>query len=118
MHDGKRLPVTDFFIDGSEAQQFIFDKKRHNLRELNRFFLAIRKAGYMLVLYQRLTLVCDMTQHTRSVADERYRLAGVVERLDQRFRNRALRQVPHGAVAARVEDRVKIIRFHIRKAYG
>ncbi len=36
------------------------------------FFLAIREASYMLSFHKRSTLVRDMTEDARSVADQRY----------------------------------------------
>jgi len=49
------------------------NQKRHHLGELHVFLLAIRKAGYVLSLYQRLAFICDMTERgARRVAHQPY----------------------------------------------
>ena len=114
----KGLPVWHFLEVGAEPFQLIFNEEWHNLGELDLCFLLIGKSGYTLSLYQRLALVCDMTENTWSVANERHYLPGIIERLNQRDRHWALSEIPHRAMPARIEDRVEILRSHIRKFDG
>jgi hypothetical protein len=71
IYDRKRLRVAYLLKGGSESQQFILDKERHNLRELNLFFLAARKTCYALAFHKGLAIVGHTAKDTGRVADER-----------------------------------------------
>jgi len=53
----------------------------HDGKTLHLFFLSVREASDTLTFHQRLTLVCDMTEHTWGVAHQGNRLSRVVEGL-------------------------------------
>src|SRR3954452_19543009 len=118
IHNGEGLPVADLFESCSETQHFILDQEWYDLGELDLFFLAVCKPGYMLPLDKGFALVSDVTENAWSVAYKRDEFARVVEGLDQCNRIRTLCQVPHGAMSAWIEDRIKCIRTHVGKPQG
>ena len=113
IHDRKRLPIGALLEDGSEAHQLILDKKRDDMSEVHLFLFTIGKTRNAFSFHQRRTLVGHVTKHAGRMADQRDRLAGVVEGLEQSDGNRALCEVPHRTVPAHIEHRVVILRFNV-----
>ena len=113
----KRLPVARLSRKRPETQQFVFNEERHYLGELHFFLFAVGKAGHPLSLYERLALVSDMAERTGRVADQRDWLAGVVKGLEQGDGIGIFGQIPHRAVSTRIENRIKIFRFHGRELH-
>src|SRR4249919_1942729 len=104
------LPVVDFLESTTEALELVLEKERHDLRQLHRLFLRIGESRNPLSLDDRLALVLNVAKHGGGVANRGNGLAAVVEALDQFDRDRVFREIPHGAMAARVEDGVVIFR--------
>jgi hypothetical protein len=75
----KRLPVGDLLEDRSQPHQFILDQEWHHMCELHCFLFAIGEAGDVLSLHERRAFVSYMPKYTGRVADQRDRLAGIVE---------------------------------------
>jgi hypothetical protein len=60
-------------------------------------------------------LIHHAMEDTRLMTDSSYRLAGVVERLDQRDGIGVIDEIPHSTVASHVKYGVEILRFHVGK---
>src|SRR5215469_10133503 len=59
----------------------------------------------------------DVAQDAGRMADQRYRLPGGEEGLDQLYGIRIFGQVPHRAVAAWIEDGIVVLLFHAFEAH-
>jgi len=84
-----------------------------NVSEVHLFLLTISEPSHAFSFHERRALVDDVTKHAGRVAEQGDRFAGIVERFEQSDRNRALREIPHGAVPAKIEDRIVIFRFQV-----
>src|SRR5215469_16933875 len=106
-------PALDLGISSAEVEQLVFDEERDDLRQANSLLLPVGEPSHVLALDQRLANGgLDVAQDTGSMADERPRLAGGAERLDQLDGIGVFGQVPHWAVAARIEDSIVVLLFH------
>src|SRR5262249_33546165 len=65
-----------------------------------------------------LPLGLDLTQHAGGVADKRDGFAGSEESFDQTDRVLVFREIPHRAMAARIEDGVVVFLFHAVEAHS
>src|SRR6476620_10509139 len=97
----------------------MFDKKGHHFGEAHGFLLAVGEAGNFLALNQRLAVWrLDVTQRTRGVTNYGDWLAGGEEGLDQLDGALVFGEIPHRAMAARVEDAVETFLLDAVKANG
>ena len=80
------------------------------------FLLVVGKTSHAFTFHKRRALVGYSMKHTRRVADQSHRFAGIVEALDQRDGIGAFSEIPHGSVSAHIEHCVKILCFHISKS--
>src|SRR5215475_3423723 len=111
-------PVLDLGVSGAEAEQFVLDQERHDLGEADIRLLTVGEPGYLLSLDQRLAGGgLYVPQNAGSMADQRHGLAGGEEGLDQLDGIGVFGQVPHRAVAARIEDGVVVLLFHAIEAH-
>src|SRR5262245_43057617 len=110
-------PVLNLGVSGAEAEQFVLDQERHDLGKADIRLLTVGKPGYLLSLDQRLAGGgLDVPQNAGSMADQRHGLAGGEEGLDQLDGIGVFGQVPHRAVAARIEDGVVVLLFYAIEA--
>src|SRR5262249_29696729 len=99
-------------------EQLVFDEERDDLGQANSLLLPVGEPSHVLALDQRLANGgLDVAQDTGSMADERHRLPGGEEGLDQLYGIWVFCQVPHRAVAARIEDSVVVLLFHAFEAH-
>src|SRR5260370_14882742 len=104
------LPAGLLREDGTQLQHLVFDKKRHHFGEADLLFLAVGEAGNFLALHQKLAVRrLDVTQRTRGMTYDGDWLAGSKEGLDQLDGVLVLGEIPHRAVAARIEDGVEVL---------
>jgi len=81
-------------------------------------FLPVGEPSHVLALDQRLAGGrLDVAQDAGRVADQRHRLPGGEEGLDQLDGIGVFGQVPHRAVAARIKDGIVILLFHPFEAH-
>src|SRR5262245_1609335 len=106
-------PVLDLREGGTEAEQLVLDEERHDLGETDIRLLTVGEPGHLLALDQRLAGGgLDVAQDAGGMADERHALAGGEEGLDQLDGIGVFGQIPHRAVAARIEYGVVVLLFH------
>src|SRR5262249_14386827 len=80
--------------------------------------LAVGEPGHLLALNQRLAPGgLYVPQDAWGMADQRHRLSGGKEGLDQLDGIGVFGQIPHWAVAARIEDSVVFLWFHTVEAH-
>src|SRR5580700_8789708 len=107
--DDVNRPVGLLREGRAQFQHLIFDKKGHYFGEADGFFLAVGKAGHFLALNRNLAVRrLDVTQRTRGMTHDGDWLTGGQERPDQLDGVLILGEIPHWAVAARVEDGVEV----------
>jgi hypothetical protein len=108
--DDVRRPVGLFRKDGAQFEHLVFDEERHDFGEAHRFFLTVGEAGHFLALDQRLAVRrLDVTQRAGGMTHDADRLAGGKERFDQLDGVFVFGEIPHRAMAARVEQGVEIL---------
>ena len=102
---GLCLEVRRRQVDGAAFLQGVGEEERHGVVEADGAFFVVGKGGDLFVFYQVAT-VCqaDVEQSRRAVADGGDNAAVVVDAGGDGVQRRAVRQVPHGGVAARVVD--------------
>src|SRR6516225_9384801 len=111
-------PVLHFGVSGAEAEQLVFDEERNDLGQANSLLLPVGEPGHVLALDQRLAGGgLDAAPDAGRMADQRHRLPGGEEGLDQLDGIRVFGQVPHRAVAARIEDGIVVLLFHAFEAH-
>src|SRR5262245_61309276 len=111
-------PVFDLGKGGTEAEQLVLDEERHDLRQPDIGLLTVSEPGHLLPLDQRLAGGgLYMAQDAWGMADQRHRLSGGKEGLDQLDGIGVVGQIPRWAVAARIEDRVVVLLFHTVEAH-
>src|SRR5262245_2254127 len=116
--DDVDAPVLDFREGGTEAEQLVLDEERHDLGQADIRLLAVREPGHLLALDERLARGgLDVAQRAGGMANQRHVLAGGEEGLDQRDGTGVFGQVPHRAMAARIEDGVVVLLFYAVEAH-
>src|SRR5215831_6526685 len=110
-------PVLDFGVSGAEAEQLVLDEERDDLGQAHSLLLSVGEPSHVLALDQRLAGGgLDVAQDAGRMADQRHRLPGGEERLDQLDGIGVFGQVPHRAVAARIEDGVVVLLLYAVEA--
>jgi len=107
--DDVHAPVGRFREDGTELQHLVLDEEGNHLGQAHVLFLAVGEAGHFLALDQRLAIGrLDVAQRSGRMTHDGDGLAGGEEGLDQLDRVLVFGEVPHRAVAARIEQRVEV----------
>src|SRR5262249_51870385 len=105
-------PVLDLGVSGAEVEQLVFDEERDDLGQANSLLLPVGEPSYVLALDQWLANGgLDVAQGAGGMTDQRHRLPGGEEGLDQLYGIGVFGQVPHRAVAARIEDSIVVLLF-------
>src|SRR5262245_28445796 len=111
-------PVLDLRVSGAEVEQLFFDEERDDLGQADSLLLPVGEPGHVPALDQR--LACwglNVAQDTGGMADQRHRLPGGKDGLDQLYQIGVFGQVAHRTVAAWIEDGVVVLLFHAFEAY-
>src|ERR1700722_6623786 len=117
--DDVRRPVDLLREDSAKLQHLIFDKEGHDFGEANLFFLALSKARNFLALNQKLAVRRpNVSQRSRGMTHNADWFAGGNEGLDQLDGVVVFGEIPHRAMAARIEDRVEVSLPHAVEANG
>ena len=117
--DHVNRPVRFLREDGAQFQHLIFDKEGHNFGETHLFLLAVGEAGNFLALNQKLAVRrLDVMQRPCGMAHDADWLAGSNEGLDQFDGMLVFGEIPHRAMATRVEDGVEVFLLDAVEANG
>jgi hypothetical protein len=105
-----RCPVRLLREDGAQSQHLIFDQKGHDLGKPDGFFFAVGEAGHLLALDQNLSVRrLDVTQRARGMTHDGNCLTRGKEGLDQLHGVLVFGEIPHRAVATRIEDGIEVL---------
>src|SRR5262249_17226797 len=92
--------------------------ERHDLGQPNIRLLTVGEPGHLLALDQRLAGGgFYVAQDAGSMADQRHRFSGGKEELDQLDGIGVFSQIPHWAVAARIEYSIVVLLLHTVEAH-
>jgi len=112
-------PIRAFAVMRTRLFQFIFEQKRHDLGQLHGRFLSVGKAGYLLALYQRITIgQFDVEQRARRMTNQGHGFPLLLERFEQGDGFGILGQIPQRAMSARIKNRIIIRRVYLAQFQG
>src|SRR5580698_1377022 len=106
--DSKALPIWSLLIETAHTFEFILNEERHNMGQLYSFLFTVGKPRHAFAFHERLAVVGHVVKYGRRMTNSCDRLAGIVERLDQRDGVWVIDKIPHRPVTADVENGVKI----------